>query len=168
MNDFAAYLGSWTAFYAALVGATAALMGLIFLAVSLRVELFNRRDVPEPRHIAWQTFLNFFWVFVIGLTLIPSISSLAFGTVLAALSVAGNLSIIRRWYRSRNYLSLNRKLVAFLPLMLCYLGITISGLVAAFANYTALNAIAPILIFVIGVAVYNAWELLFNYQKAPK
>jgi hypothetical protein len=166
MNHFAAYLESWNPFYIALVGACAVLMGLIFLAVSIRTDLFTGKGNSEPKSVAWQTFLNFFWVFVIGITfLIPGINLLSLGIILAVLGLAGNAMVMRRWWEARGHLSLKRALIAFLPLMLCYTGITVSSLVGALVNYSALSAIAPILIFLIGVATYNAWELMFRYQE---
>jgi hypothetical protein len=165
MGSFSDYIASWNIFYAALVGATAALMGLIFLAVSLRIELFNRKDVHEPRQIAWQTFLNFFWVFVIGITfLIPGITALSLGIVLAVLGTVGVILVIRRWWRARKHLSVRQALIAFVPMLACYSAIIVSSLIGAFIAYGAFTVIAPVLIFVIGVAIYNAWELLFSYR----
>jgi hypothetical protein len=166
MNNFFFYLESWHLFYTAMVGACAALMGLIFLAVSLRTELFTRKDVPEPRNIAWQTFLNFFCVFVIAITfLIPVTSPGALGLILAALGAAGTILVIRRWWRARTHINFKRALIAFLPLLVCYLAITGSGLSGAFHSFNDMNVIAPVTIFLIGVAIYNAWELLFSYQN---
>jgi hypothetical protein len=165
MGSFSDYITSWNIFYAALVGATAALMGLIFLAVSLRIELFNRKDIHEPRQIAWQTFLNFFWVFVIGITfLIPRTTALSLGIVLAVLGAVGNLVVIRRWWRARNHVSLKQGLIAFVPMLACYSAIIVSSLIGAFLTFPAFTVIAPVLIFIIGVAIYNAWELLFSYR----
>jgi len=165
MSDFASFLESWKIFYAALAGGTAALMGLIFLAVSLRLDMFTRSGLHEPREVAWQTFINFFWVFVYSLCfLIPQSSSLVFGLILISLSVAGTVLVVKRWMRAHKKLTLARNLVAFLPLLVCYLSLIASG-IRGIWEYHALVAVEPALILLIGIAVYDAWELLFAYQK---
>jgi len=165
MSDFGSFLESWNVFYTALAGGTAAVMGLIFLAVSLRLEIFARSGLHEPREVAWQTFLNFFWVFFISLYfLIPGNSQQSFGAVLAILSLIGLILVLRRWVKAHARLPLTRNIVAFVPLLLCYLALMLSGLLGI-ANFHFLNATAPVLVMLLGIAVNNAWELLFAYRK---
>ena len=165
LNDFSSFLENWGVFYTALSGATAVFTGLIFLAVSLKVELFTRSGLHEPREVAWQTFLNFFWVFVISIFfLMPNNSATIFGVILSFLNVAGIFSVIRRWLKSYRNLTFLRNIIAFMPLLLCYLILFAIGIWSTF-NYNALTAVAPILIILLGIAIYNAWELLFAYKS---
>jgi len=165
MSNFLFYLDGWSTFYVALVGVTAVLMGLVFLAVSLRRDLFARSGLHEPREVAWQTFINFFWVFVVSLMfLIPGWSATAFAAVLTALNVIGVFLVARRWRRVHKKLSRSRSIVAFLPLLLVYLVLT-TGSVWCFFDFHSLVAIAPALVFLVGIAVTDAWKLLFAYQR---
>ena len=103
MSSLARFLEGWSTFYTAMVGGTTVLMGLVFLAVSLRLEVFTRGGLHEPREVAWQTFINFFWVFVISLVfLIPGASGTALAVILTSLSVAGLFLVLRRWRRSEH------------------------------------------------------------------
>ncbi len=165
MNDFDTYLRSWSIFYTALAGGTTVLMGLIFLAVSLRLDVFTRSGLHEPKEVAWQTFINFFIVFVVSMVfLIPDSSSTAFAIILTSLSVLGVFLVVRRWARTRGRLSRGKSFVAFVPLLACYLVLATSS-VWSFSDFRALVAVAPALIFLVGVAVYNAWQLLFAYRR---
>ena len=158
MSSLARFLEGWSTFYTAMVGGTTVLMGLVFLAVSLRLEVFTRGGLHEPREVAWQTFINFFWVFVISLVfLIPGASGTALAVILTSLSVAGLFLVLRRWRRAYRRIPLRRSIAAFLPLLLCYFVLAVSS-AWSFFDFRSLAAVAPVLVFLVGIAVYNAWE----------
>ncbi len=164
MTDFGVFLNSWSTFYTALAGSTTVLMGLIFLAVSLRLDVFTRSGLHEPKEVAWQTFINFFIVFVFSMVfLIPDSSPTAFAIILTSLSALGVFLVVRRWVRAHGRLSRGRSFVAFVPLLACYLVLATSS-IWSFSDFRGLVAVAPALIFLVGVAVYNAWQLLFVYR----
>jgi hypothetical protein len=166
MSAFSAYLESWTLFYGALAGACAVFMGLIFLAVSLRMELFNRADFPEPRQIARQTFLDFLWVFVVAIIfLIPGTNRTSLGIIIGVLGAAGAVLVIRRWVKARRHLSFKRAILSFLPLVICFLGLVLTGVLTSCLSFHALAGVAPLLLFLLGVAIYDAWELMFSYNQ---
>jgi hypothetical protein len=66
-NGFARALDEWTGYFALMGGAAATLLGLLFVAVSLRLNIFHEREVADVRDYA----------------------ALTLGTYLAALAVAG-------------------------------------------------------------------------------
>ena len=166
MEDFQIYLESWRTFYGIVASSSAVLMGLIFLSVSLHLNLFRREARGEPRQIAWQTFINFFWIFTTSIIfLLPSLTTLALGLIIMLLGLAGEYITSRRWWKARKHLSLGRGLVAFAPLVVCHLGLALSGLLTIFWSYTALIIIAPITIFLIGVSIRDAWRLLVNARN---
>jgi hypothetical protein len=163
MNDFAAYLQQWHPFFTTMVVTAATLMGLIFLAVSLHIELFKQTQSREPKQIAWQTFVNFLTVIFVGvLFLIPGMSPPVFGVMLAILGLAGTIIVVRRWVRAAGHLPLGRALIAFIPVMACNLGMVIAGVFTAFSRTGALVAMAPIVILLLGMAVYDAWDLVIE------
>jgi hypothetical protein len=163
MEGFNVYLESWQTFYGIIAGSSAVLMGLIFLSVSLRLDLFRREARGEPRQIAWQTFVNFFWVFTTSVVfLLPGLTNLSLGLIILLMGLAAEYITSRRWRRARKHLSLGRGLVAFVPLVVCYLGLVASGLLTIFWSYTALIIIGPVSVFLIGVSIRDAWRLLVN------
>ena len=58
-NAFSQALAEWTAFYALMGGAAATLLGLLFVAVSLRLNIFHQRQVADVRDFAAFTFGTF-------------------------------------------------------------------------------------------------------------
>ena len=57
MDDaFSQALADWTAFYALMGGAAATLLGLLFVAVSVRLNIFHQREVADVRDFAAFTF----------------------------------------------------------------------------------------------------------------
>jgi hypothetical protein len=104
MDDaFAAALADRAAFHAFAGGAAATLLGLLFVSVSLRLDIFRRREVADVRDFAAFTFASFLAALAVaGLALAPrqrrptlALPLLALG--LAGLAVVGDL--VREWLR---------------------------------------------------------------------
>jgi hypothetical protein len=69
---FAESLADWTAFYALMGGAAATLLGLLFVSLSVRLNIFHQRNVEDVRDFAAFTFGTFLVaVAVAGLALAP-------------------------------------------------------------------------------------------------
>jgi hypothetical protein len=74
-QSFAHELSEWTAYYALAGGAAATLLGLLFVAVSLRLDIFRRREVADVRDFAAFTLATFLVaIAVAGLALAPHAS----------------------------------------------------------------------------------------------
>jgi hypothetical protein len=73
MDDtFARALAEWTAFYALMGGAAATLLGLVFVAVSVRLNIFHQREVADVRDFAAFTCATFLVaIAVAGLAIAP-------------------------------------------------------------------------------------------------
>jgi modulator of FtsH protease len=84
----------WTAMFAASAGASAALTGLLFVAVSVNIErILDFSGLPER---ALQTLLMLLSAVIISLAvLIPGQSAAALGVELLALSVASGVALGR-------------------------------------------------------------------------
>jgi hypothetical protein len=83
---FAEALAEWTAFYALMGGAAATLLGLLFVALSVRLNIFHQRNVEDVRDFAAFTFGTFLVAMTVaGLALAPhghpSRLALSFGLV---------------------------------------------------------------------------------------
>ncbi len=104
MDDaFAPALAEWAAFYAFAGGAAATLLGLLFVAVSLRLDIFRRREVADVRDFAAFTFASFLAALAVaGLALAPHQRRPALVLPLLALGLAG-LAVVahvaREWVR---------------------------------------------------------------------
>ena len=73
MDDgFSQALADWAAFYAFAGGAAATLLGLLFVAVSLRLDIFRRREVADVRDFAALTLAGLVAALAVaGLALAP-------------------------------------------------------------------------------------------------
>lgn len=87
MQDLNDVLREWQVFYATVAGASATLMGLLFIALSLEGGLSARRDDEYAKAMARQTFSEFLLVLMIALVLlVPRQSPLGLGVALLALA----------------------------------------------------------------------------------
>ena len=97
MNDsFASALDQWTTYFALMGGAAATLLGLLFVAVSLRLNIFHQREVADVREYAELTLGTFLVaIAVAGVTLAPHEHPGFVAPALLAIGVAGFLGVIR-------------------------------------------------------------------------
>jgi hypothetical protein len=104
MDDaFTAALADWNAFFAFAGGAAATLLGLLFVALSLRLDIFRRQEVADVRDFAAFTFASFLTALVVaGLALAPHqhARSLALPLlVLGGVGVVVAIFLAREWIR---------------------------------------------------------------------
>ena len=104
MDDaFSQALGEWTAFYALMGGAAATLLGLLFVAVSVRLNIFHQRQVADVRDFAAFTFGTFLVaITVAGLALAPHAHRFSLALSLLLVSITAFVAIAwiaRLWIR---------------------------------------------------------------------
>jgi hypothetical protein len=103
VETFEQALAEWTAFYALMGGAAATLLGLLFVAVSVRLNIFHQRQVADVRDFAAFTFGTFLVaIAVAGLALAPHTHrvSLALSLLLVAIAAFFSIAwIARLWIR---------------------------------------------------------------------
>ena len=95
--DFAALAASWHDFYLTLGAASATLIGLLFVGVSINLEEFTTEEETGVRVFAEQAFGNFILVLVIALmVLIPDQDQASLTVQLAIVGVLGTFRVARR------------------------------------------------------------------------
>ena len=104
MDDaFARAMTEWSGFYTLLGGATATLLGLLFVALSLRLNIFHERDLADVRDFATFTFSTFLVAIVIAaLAVAPHERGGALAVALLFAATAGLLMtawVARAWIR---------------------------------------------------------------------
>jgi hypothetical protein len=96
-------LAEWTAFYALMGGAAATLLGLLFVAVSVRLNIFHQREVADVRDFAAFTFGTFLVaIAVAGLAIAPHVhrSTLALLLLLVTIAAFSAIALVARlWIR---------------------------------------------------------------------
>ena len=90
MDDaFSQALAEWTAFYALMGGAAATLLGLLFVAVSVRLNIFHQREVADVRDFAAFTFGTFLVaIAVAGFAIAPHAHRFSLALSLLLVSIA--------------------------------------------------------------------------------
>jgi hypothetical protein len=96
-------LTEWTAFYALMGGAAATLLGLLFVAVSVRPNVFHQRQLADVREFAAFTFATILVAIVVaGLALAPHAHRFTLAWSLLLVGIAAFLAIAwiaRLWIR---------------------------------------------------------------------
>jgi hypothetical protein len=106
MDDaFTQALAEWTGFYALMGGAAATLLGLLFVAVSLRLNIFHQREVADVRDFAAFTLGSFLMaIAVAALALAPHGRR---GSLALALAFAGVGGLLAAGWVARDWIRLN-------------------------------------------------------------
>jgi len=172
-DSFALSLADWTAFYALAGGAAATLLGLQFVAVSLRLNIFRQRDVADVRDFAAFTVGMFLVAIAIaGLALAPHEEGRVFALALFLVSVLGFLAIIwtaRDWVRlnpspSRNWPGSAagewQGLVFLIGMGTPYLGLIIAALLVWRGHSHGLGLLAVVEGWFLVMGTTAAWILL--------
>jgi modulator of FtsH protease len=154
----------WHDFYLTAGGATAALVGLLFVALSLHLRSVAAN--PGLRSLARQTFTSFLAVLMISLfvlipqTLVPlGIELLFVGALVLAEMLPRLRSVVGR-RRGSQRLSLRTQLLRSGFASLAYLGILGVGLAFLLRQSDGLYWLVAVVVILILTAVRNAWDLL--------
>lgn len=172
-GSFADSLADWTAYYALTGGAGATLLGLQFVALSLRLNIFQRREVEDVRDFAILTFATFLIALALaGLALAPHESPRPLAIALALCGVAGLLAVT--WV-ARVWLRLNREQGAVAPagapsprfdvvyLLIksgAYLAVLAAATLLWIQHTAALGAMAVAEAWLLGMGTLSSWRLM--------
>ena len=101
-ESFAATVAGWNAFYQAVAGSAATLIGLVFVALSLNPAVLTKSGSSGVREWAGQTFSSFIALLSIALVfLIPDPTPFFLGTSLVVVGVQGLIRGVSRLRRIR-------------------------------------------------------------------
>ena len=151
-------------------GASAALMGLLFVAVAIDPErVFGRAAVTERRTAASSAFTALINAFFISLGgLIPGINLGTLAAIMGAVALMQTLSLLRLWPRWR----LEGRVPRGLGLFLISAGVygyeiwTTRPLIGGAANTGALTSVMGLLLATYAIALSRAWELLSGSDRS--
>jgi hypothetical protein len=177
---FSQQLEDWTAFYGLAGGAAATLLGLLFVAVSLRLDIFRRGEIADVRLFASYTLGTFLFAgAVAALALAPHEEPTRLGLLLMGIGIAGlivQVRVVRTWCR------LNRPTIDLhpnqgpghphVPLFLGGMAATQLELIATAlllwtAHPEALGLLAVAEVSLLSLGTLAAWLLLSNAHPAP-
>jgi hypothetical protein len=159
------FVDGWHEFYLTLGGASAALVGLLFVGLSLHLPQVIRR--PEIRGLGRQAFAGFLAILFISLfVLIPLQNPISLGIELLFLGV---LSFVEMLPRLRTSLERRRQTTHFADHMrrfvlavAAFLGLIGVAIALLFRQADALYWLVGVVLILLITSVRNAWDLLLQ------
>lgn len=92
---------SWSGFYTVMGGAAAALLGLLFVSVSVNAATALRDDNQRSKRLAEQAFQNYLAVILVSLlALFPGMSTPTFGVVTLCVTAVWAVLVVVRFYQA--------------------------------------------------------------------
>jgi len=164
---FSQQILQWQVFFATVAGASATLMGLIFLSISLKLDVLRQMKDKRIRQIAWQTFTNFFFLIMFALIfLVPEQTPIGLILPLFIICVVAIGITIAQALRARltGITPLNL-LKESMPSLFAYLGMIAVIMLLLKGTMQSLVWLLPIIIVLLATAVRNAWSLLVGVQQ---
>jgi hypothetical protein len=170
VDEFATTLSEWKDFYIAISAAAATLMGLLFVSVSLKSEIYGDPRYPDLRATAVNTFASFLFLLLDGLyVLIPHQSTATLGWTLVITTVFQVRLMadeIRNVLRSVSLRGVSKEFIwrLILPFLsaMVVLGVGI-GLI--FGKESSLDWLVSAVIAMLVTATRNAWYLLLETNR---
>lgn len=170
MDSFASVIEGWHDFYAVINAAAATLVGLLFVSLSMNVEIITNDGNADLRELALQTFVNFLNLVVVSvLFLIPLQDPLGLGLPLLGISAGGliiNLKLFIKTRRSQKHVwktgDITRR---FSTPLLSYLVMVFVSVSLIQGQTGVLYWLVPVMIILIIGASVNSWDLLLRLTK---
>jgi hypothetical protein len=170
MDTFVQAVEGWHDFYIMIGTAAATLTGLLFVGLSLNVDMITRKENADLRVLAAQTFTDFICVLMFAvLFLIPRQGPQGLGWPLLGIDAIGLYATARRFLEMRRNRprawgrgSLVRRFV--IPL-LCFGTLMIIAVSVLLGKTGGLYWLVPLMILLIWDASINAWDLLLRFRE---
>jgi hypothetical protein len=164
----------WTTFFVVSAGASATLVGLLFIGVQINVERFAAEPKNAWSLLARSTYAMFALLFLGSfMFLVPSLPDRARAEVIVAISAAGIFRAALSWRRVWEF-SEQFGGRTFIVLILPLIGYG-TALLGSFRLATstgppdeARGLVALGFWFLYAVALRNSWSLLFDIRRAPR
>ena len=169
-ETFSALVAHWTNFYVALAAGAATFSGLLFVTISLHVDVIAREDKRLLRTAAKLIFNLFLTVFFIALLLLlPDQSASATAWLIAGVGVLGlTVPIVEFVQRLRSQHSgalLRRLLVPLLLPVVLTLALIRQGFMLGAGDSTGLPLLPIVLALMLATAAVLSWNLLIDLAR---
>jgi hypothetical protein len=166
----------WHDFYALVGGASAGLLGLLFVSVSMHIDLISRSTGNEVRILSEQTFLSFIYVLLISmLFMIPYQNATGLGLPLLAMGVLACLHTAwtgLEFWRARQapgrVLGSGYVLRRFVYPVVSYAGLTFVSLATLRGRSAALLWVLVVVLVLLLSATINAWQLMLLLAESKR
>jgi hypothetical protein len=155
-------ISDWSGFFSANVGASAALVGLVTVAISInltRILAFEHLPARAGESLWILTAV----LAICEVALFPRISQTAFGAVALALAVVSLVFAARNQWAIRTFpdpVAINRQIIGAMTRLASSLPIGVGGALLLLHAPEGMTWIAAGVVLSLAVSVMNAWVLL--------
>lgn len=179
MSDpFTDAVGTWQNFYMLTGSAAATLMGLIFVSVSLHIDIISRTEKYEDiRVLAIQTFVNFLLIISFAfIFMVPSDTPFGIGIPLLILGFLGIVRTARLWLKFGirassldQVFNVNQiRWSLLIPNTICFITLIIVAADVLQGNTRFLGWMILIIIWLLISATKTAWDLMLRVGELKR
>lgn len=173
MIAFTQAVADWHDFYLLVGTAAAMLVGLLFVALTLRMDKLRGDPHNDTRILAYRTFYTFIYVLMIsGALLIPHQTPLGVGLPLLLISGLGlfntarNIAYVRRGQSGLRRPEASHDVMRrFLTVAVSLVGLVVVALWAMTGSVTAFYWLTGVILGLLVFASENAWDMLMEMRE---
>jgi modulator of FtsH protease len=160
MNITQAIIREWQTFYLLAGTAAATLIGLLFIAISIQLDVFHQKTSANLQFFAALTFNCFFYVLLISMMfIIPGLSPLGLGMPLLAFGILALLGTLIQRQRARTEPKITARFT--LPILGLIILVVCAILLMMEIAQSLYGFVIVVLLF-LSSASRNAWDLLIS------
>jgi hypothetical protein len=161
---------AWSPFYATVAGASAALLGLLFVAVSINATAALGPDEDVSRRLTEQAFQNYLAVMMVSLlALFPGIDPVTFGTVVLLATASWSIWVFVRFgqtvFRRLEWRSWALAARRHLPALIGFTIMLVAALRLALGWGQDFNSLAASMLVLLFSATTVSWEVLTRIAR---
>lgn len=164
----------WTTFFVVSAGASATLVGLLFIGVQINIERFGSDPKNSWNLLARSTYLFFALLFLGSFVfLIPTLADRARGQILIGLSAGGIVRVLLSWRGLREFSrQFGARLFVTLVLPFVAYGLIVLGSIRLWTRQGTVDEARELISvgfwFLYVVALRNSWSLLFDARQVAR
>lgn len=167
MIPFPQVVEGWHDFYHLIGDASAALLGLLFVSLSLNVGVVTRKANTDLRLLAVQTFISYLSTLMFAMIfLIPNQGPMGLGLPMLGIDlIVLSVTVVRilEMRRNRPHLGVGGGFVLrFAAPLICFVAVLIIAISVILGETDGLYWFVPVVIILFWVASINAWNLLLQ------
>ena len=173
MDAFHRAVEGWHDYYHVIGDASAALMGLLFVSLSLNVHEITRKANADLRLLAGQTFSSYICLVMFALLfVIPNQGPLGLGLPMLGIDSILLYITARRFKQARDrqprIWGRSNLLLRFVIPSVCFMTVLVIAVTVLLGKTGGLYWFVPVTILLLWDASINAWDLLLKLHEPKK
>ncbi|MGB3307364.1 MAG: hypothetical protein WBA63_14325 [Thermomicrobiales bacterium] len=163
VNDFGDYVASWHDLFTLTGTAAVTLLGLLFVAISLRMDIRKQSENSYRKRMTSQNLTSFLTVFMISCYfLIPDADPQGIAIAIVATTAIPLLNVVRSIGAYHREPAVSREMFIWYGVVqpACYVAAILGALALGRWEDRALSAMLTVMFFLLLIPTQNAWNLV--------